>query len=61
LGQNLDHPLEMWSDDQLLDQYRYQTADPSVSEDRLDVTALTNEIKRRGLSFPDDADGEPAT
>ncbi len=49
VDQDHDQPMAHWSDDQLLDAYRTPTAD----EGRPDNAALTEEILRRGLSFPD--------
>ncbi|MGH8947660.1 MAG: hypothetical protein ACRDXF_02285 [Acidimicrobiia bacterium] len=44
-----------WSDDQLLEEYHAVTADlpESAGQDRPDKAAITEEILRRGLSFPD--------
>ncbi len=55
MEQNLDRPMGGWSDDQLLEEYRYLTADLSDSADHVgpDVSAITEELRRRGLSFPD--------
>ena len=55
MERNLDRPMEEWSDDQLLEEYRSLTADLSegASPDRPDKSAITEEILRRGLSLPD--------
>jgi hypothetical protein len=53
--QSHDRPLEAWSDNEVLEQYRFLTAGLSGSADqgRLDKSAITEEILRRGLSLPD--------
>ena len=52
---NLDRPIEEWSDDQLLEEYRSLTANlpEEPGQDRHDKSAITEEILRRGLAFPD--------
>jgi hypothetical protein len=53
-----DHPLETWTDEELLDQYRYIRAE--LAEDRQvnkvsdnnPAEVLADEIRRRGLQLP---------
>ncbi len=79
MEQKSDRPMETWSDDQLIEEYRYLTNDLSDSsdQDRPDVSAIAEEMQRRGLSFPavptefpksesvewdgDDATGDPSS
>ena len=62
MEQSLDRPMEDWSDDEILGQYRSLTADPSgTDQDRPDKSAITEELLRRGLSFPDVPATAPAT
>jgi hypothetical protein len=53
--ESLDRLMADWSDDQLLEEYRALTADLPEGADRDGPTksAITEEILRRGLSFPD--------
>ena len=55
MEENLVRPMAEWSDDQLLEEYRSVTADlpEEASPDRPDKSAMTEEMLRRGLSFPD--------
>ena len=63
MEQSLDRPMEDWSDDEILEQYRSLTADPSGTADldRPDKSAITEELLRRGLSFPDVPATAPVT
>jgi hypothetical protein len=57
MGQDLEHPMAGWSDDQLLGQYRALTAGSptgGAGQDTAEVSAITEEILRRGLPLPDD-------
>jgi hypothetical protein len=54
----VDHPIEEWSDQELIDQYRYVAAEFSQdsSENRHDVKAqILEEIQKRGLEVPVDS------
>jgi hypothetical protein len=57
------HPIEDWSDHELIDQYRYVKGefsedDPESEEGPLD--ALVEEIARRGLTvLADDVEADP--
>jgi hypothetical protein len=55
VAENLDRPMSEWSDDQLLEEYRYTTGDlpERAGKDRPDKSEITEEILRRGLPFPD--------
>ena len=55
MEENRDRQLAEWSDDQLLEEYRSLTADlrEVAGQERPDKSAITEEILRRGLSFPD--------
>ena len=55
MEQSLDRPMEAWSDDEVLEQYRSMTLNLPNSEGMsgLDLSAITEEMLRRGLSFPD--------
>jgi hypothetical protein len=55
VAQRIDDSIEAWSDDQLLDAYRSVTNDASdtTHEERLAASLITEEMKRRGLPFPD--------
>ena len=56
-----DHPIESWTDEELLDQYRYITAELSQERqvakesDNNPAEVLADEIRRRGLSLPVDS------
>lgn len=57
----LDHPLEEWSDAELLDQLRYVRAefadmDTDTDEDASPEGAIAQEIRRRGLDVPEGED-----
>jgi hypothetical protein len=60
--QSRDRPTENWSDNELLEEYRSLT-EPSGSadQDTLDKSAITEEILRRGLPFPDGPAAAPVT
>ena len=53
-----DHPIEEWSDQELLDQYRYIAAELSQDlavnreADNSPIDVITEEIQRRGLEIP---------
>lgn len=53
-----DHPIEEWSDQELLDQYRYIAAELSQEtrenrdRDNAPADVLVEEIRRRGLDVP---------
>jgi hypothetical protein len=55
MEQDLDRSIEAWSDDQLLEEYRYLTADVSDNSehDKPDLSAVIEELRRRALSHPD--------
>jgi hypothetical protein len=55
VNENLDRTIEEWSDDQLLEEYRSLTANlpEEPGQTRLGKSAITEEILRRGLEFPD--------
>jgi hypothetical protein len=59
------HPIEDWTDHELIDQYRYVTGelddeDPESAEGPLD--ALVEEIARRGLTvLADDVEADPGS
>jgi hypothetical protein len=55
VAENLDRPIAEWSDDQLLEVYRYSSNDlpDRAGQDRPDKSEITEEILRRGLPFPD--------
>ena len=60
MEQNIDGPIESWSDDQLLKAYRYLTGDLDRTEpNRPDVSAITEEMRRRGLSSSQVPNGFP--
>ncbi|MDF2730676.1 MAG: hypothetical protein K0T01_2465 [Acidimicrobiia bacterium] len=63
MEKSLDRPMEAWSDRELLAQYRALNADPSrlADQGRLDKSAITEEILRRGLSLPDGPAAAPVT
>lgn len=56
-----DHPIDSWTDEELLDQYRYIRAelaeDKEVNTDSENNPAevLAEEIRRRGLRLPGDS------
>ena len=56
-----DHPIEDWTDDELLAQYRYIEAELAQEQqfnkegDNRPSDVLIEEIRRRGLSVPRDA------
>lgn len=63
-----DHPLEEWSDHELIDQYRYVKGeladeDPGYRKsDESPLAALVEEIARRGLEvLADDVEADPAS
>jgi hypothetical protein len=53
-----DHPIEDWTDEELLDQYRYVKAELSQERpfnkvgDNRPTDVLVAEIERRGLTLP---------
>lgn len=59
------HPIEDWSDHELIDQYRYvkgelSDEDPASEDGPLD--ALVEEIARRGLTvLADDVEADPGS
>jgi hypothetical protein len=55
VNESLDRLMADWSDDQLLEEYRALTADLPEGADRDGPTksAISEEILRRGLSFPE--------
>jgi hypothetical protein len=59
------HPIEDWTDHELIDQYRYvqgelNDEDPKNDDGSLD--ALVEEIARRGLTvLADDVEADPAS
>ena len=62
------HPIEEWTDHELIDQYRYVKAefaaeDPDYLEsDDSALAALSSEITRRGLDdLAEAVDGDPAS
>ena len=62
------HPIEGWTDHELIDQYRYLSAelaatDPEyLNSDQSPITAIEEEIKRRGLDvLADDVQPDPAS
>jgi hypothetical protein len=58
LKPDVDHPIEDWSDQELIDQYRYIAAELSqeARQSRDDVKArILTEIRRRGLEVPTDS------
>jgi hypothetical protein len=49
----VNRSLEDWSDEALLEEYRYLTGDLSdVDPGRPEVAQISEEMQRRGLSFP---------
>ena len=56
-----DHPIESWTDDEVLEQYRYIRAElaqeRAVSKEGENNPAevLADEIRRRGLALPTDS------
>ena len=60
-----DHPIEKWSDHELLDQYRYVQGELSDEEPETEngpLNALVEEIGRRGLSFlADEIEPDPSS
>ena len=63
MKQSRDRPLDDWSDNEILEQYRLLTGDLAGPADlgALDVSAITEEILRRGLPFPDGPAAAPVT
>jgi len=62
------HPIEKWTDRELIDQYRYLSAelaatDPEyLNSDQSPIAAIEEEIKRRGLDFlADNVQPDPAS
>jgi hypothetical protein len=59
------HPIEKWSDHELIDQYRYvqgELADEDPETDDGPLNALVEEIARRGLGFlADDIEADPSS
>jgi hypothetical protein len=55
--------VEVWSDNELLEQYRSLNGDlyGTANHGGLDKSAITEEILRRGLSFPDVPAPAPVT
>ena len=56
-----DHPIEEWTDEELLEQYRYveaelaQERDFNKEGDNRPGDVLVDEIRRRGLPIPKEA------
>ena len=56
-----DHPIESWTDEELLEQFRYiraelaQERQVSKESDNNPAEVLADEIRRRGLSLPTDS------
>ena len=63
MEQSRDRPMEDWSDNEILERYRLLTADLAGTADqgRLDKSAITEEILRRGLPFPEGPAAVPVT
>ena len=62
------HPIERWTDHELVDQYRFLTAeladdDPQyLKSDDSPLAAVEEELKRRGLDVvADDVEPDPAS
>jgi len=59
------HPIEDWTDHELIDQYRYlkgDLADQGLESEDGPLDALVEEIGRRGLeALADDVDEDPAS
>ena len=62
---NEHHPIEEWSDHELIDQYRYvkgELADEEPETQGGPLDALVEEIARRGLTvLADDLEGDPGS
>jgi hypothetical protein len=60
-----EHPIEQWSDHELIDQYRYvqgELSDEDLTTRDAPLSALVEEIARRGLSvLADDVEPDPAS
>ncbi len=63
MEQSRDRPMKDWSDEEVLEQYRTLTGDlpDTPSQNRLNSSAITEEMLRRGLSFSDVAAATPVT
>ena len=70
-GRNLPpdetHPIEKWTDYELIDQYRYLSAELAAIDseylrsDQSPIAAIEEEIKARGLEVADDVPPDPAS
>ena len=63
-----NHPIEKWTDHELIDHYRYLSAELAdddseyLNSDDSPIAAIEEEIKRRGLDvLADDVQPDPAS
>lgn len=63
MEQSRKRPIEAWSDNEILEHYHSMTGALPGTGDRstIDVSAITEEILRRGLPFPDRPAASPVT